>query len=334
MAEDRISTFKLGDFYAHEEVYKSLSVGNAGGIRPSVSSDGSLRRLVIFTTAATAKITSENPYSDRMEGDVLVYTAAGKEGTQALTGVNARLPDQPNKQFPAYCFRNTANRRDKKAGPKRWEFLGLFAYQRHFEEMQIDSRGNQRMAWVFELRRLPVGKLVPVEHERPLFQSGLRDAESEPSFDNSPVVHSIAGGKNATLESLEGVRRKMLALTPQGFEHLVKDALVRTGMEQVQVTRYSQDGGIDVEGQIGAVLWAFQGALLQVQAKRWIHTVGRREVAELRGSLKNFARGAFVTTSHYSKSAIAEASATTKTPIVLVDGFQFAQITKSLGLLS
>jgi hypothetical protein len=280
-----------------------------------------------------AKIASENPYSDRIEGDVLVYTAAGREGAQGLVGVNSRIPDQPKSQFPIYGFRNTASRRNIEAGSRRWEFLGLFAYQRHFEELQVDSRGQPRKVWVFELRRLPVGELIPIEHECQLFRSGLLQTQAEPSFDDSPVVPSVAGADLAATASIEEIRRKMLAMPPQDFEHLVKHALERTGFQQVKVTRYSQDGGIDVEAETGHSLWPLRGTLLQVQAKRWIHTVGRREVAELRGSLKNFARGALVTTSHYSKSAVVEATFATKSPIVLVEGHEFAAIAKALGLL-
>ena len=328
-----VSVFIVGDLYEHEDVYLSLSVGNAGGIRPSVGTDGNLRRLVIFTTSPTAKLASENPYADRMEGDVLVYTAAGREGSQSLTGVNARIPDQMTAPFPIYLFRNTASRRSRVAGRRRWEFLGLFAYQRHFQEMQIDSRGHHRSVWVFEMRRLPVGDAIPVDYDRGMFQEELLGAEAEPSFDNSPVVPSLAEPEFHSLVKLEEIRRKMLALTPQEFEHLVKHALERSGFVKVQVTRYSQDGGIDVEAETRLDLWPLRGTFLQVQAKRWIHTVGRREIAELRGSLKNYARGAFVTTSHYSRSAVQEAAAITKVPIVLMDGPAFAQITEQLGLL-
>jgi len=329
-----VTVFKVGSLYSHEEVYRSLLVGNAGGIRPLVGPDGNLKRLVIFTTAATAKIARENPYADRTEGDVLVYTATGREGAQNLTGVNARLTDQAEAPFPIYSFRNTASRRNKGTGPRRWEFLGLFAYQRHFKEMQVDARGEQRSVWVFELRRLRVGDLVPIEHERSLFEMGFRDAEADPSFDNSPVVPALAKAETKAARNLEEARRKMLALTPLEFEHLVKYALERSGFEQVQVTRYSQDGGIDVEAETSFGLWAIRGTRLQVQAKRWIHTVGRREIAELRGSLKSYARGAFVTTSHYSKSAVQEAVAETKVPIVLMDGQAFAQVAVELGLLT
>ena len=73
-------------------------------------------------------------------------------------------------------------------------------------------------------------------------------------------------------------------------------------------------------------MWALANTMVQVQAKRWLHSVGRKEVAELRGSLQPFARGAVVTTSHFSKAAINEAHEEGKNPIVLVDGFMLSQV--------
>ena len=73
-------------------------------------------------------------------------------------------------------------------------------------------------------------------------------------------------------------------------------------------------------------IWIFENTLIQVQAKRWLHSVGRKEVAELRGSLQPFARGAVLTTSHFSKAAINEASEEGKNPIALVDGFRLSKI--------
>jgi restriction system protein len=72
--------------------------------------------------------------------------------------------------------------------------------------------------------------------------------------------------------------------------------------------------------------WLFESTLVQVQAKRWLHSVGRKEIAELRGSLQPFARGAVVTTSHFSKAAINEAREVGKNPIALVDGFRLSKI--------
>jgi hypothetical protein len=88
------SLFRIGEKYTHEEVYRGLGVGNAGGIRPCIGKEGELRRLVVMTSVPTARIASENPYHDRVEGNVLVYTAAGREGNQFVSGMNKRLVEQ------------------------------------------------------------------------------------------------------------------------------------------------------------------------------------------------------------------------------------------------
>jgi len=134
-------------------------------------------------------------------------------------------------------------------------------------------------------------------------------------------------------EALERTRASIFALDPRGFELLVERALAKTGFVDVSVTRYTQDNGIDVNARVSPAHWALAGLRLQVQAKRWLHTVGRREVAELRGSLEPFAEGAVVTTSFFSRAAISEAKAAGRQPILLVDGYHFAQIVKLNGLL-
>jgi restriction endonuclease Mrr len=129
----------------------------------------------------------------------------------------------------------------------------------------------------------------------------------------------------------EKTRRSLLATPPEQFEHIVKEALESSGFESVKVTRYTSDGGIDVNAYAGPSIWPYRGGLLQVQAKRWLHTVGRREVAELRGSLQPHAHGAIVTTSFYSRAANLEASDPVKKPIVLVNGVEFAAILVKSG---
>ena len=98
------------------------------------------------------------------------------------------------------------------------------------------------------------------------------------------------------------------------------------------VTRISQDGGIDVVASFGQFGWPVEGWQVQVQAKRWLHTVGRKEVAELRGSLKPHGLGCLITTSHFSKAALTEASEMGKSPITLVNGRDFANLLVSLGI--
>jgi restriction endonuclease Mrr len=87
-----------------------------------------------------------------------------------------------------------------------------------------------------------------------------------------------------------------------------------------------------VNAYAGPGMWAIEDLLIQTQAKRWLHTVGRKDVAELRGSLEPRARGTVVTTSHFSKAAILEAAASGKAPIVLVDGYSLARLARKAGV--
>src|ERR1041385_5361099 len=89
-----IAHFVIGSLYSSEEIQSSLGVGNAGGVRVSLNEEKSPRRLVIMTSVADARQKSENHYQDRTEGDILVYTGAGREGHQTLAGVNSRITEQ------------------------------------------------------------------------------------------------------------------------------------------------------------------------------------------------------------------------------------------------
>lgn len=332
--------FTIDELYTHEEVYRGLQVGNAGGIRPCVSKDGTVRRLVLMTSEATGRAASENPYHDRVEGDVLVYTAAGLAGQQRLAGSNRRLLEQVTYAYPIYGFTNIGSRRNKALGNRRWRFLGLLQYLRTFTEAQTDIRAEHREVQVFELfiHRDPL--LVPVEHDQELSRQlcatpyeATCSEQDERTI--APPDTSTKFGIDQVEQGLrvEGIRRALLTLHPEKFEYVVKDALAATGFVEAVVTRYSADGGIDVTAHAGPLLWPFRNGLLQVQAKRWIHTVGRREVAELRGSLQLHAQGAIVTTSFFTKAAIIEAAEAAKKPIVLVNGIEFATVLARLGRL-
>jgi restriction system protein len=144
--------------------------------------------------------------------------------------------------------------------------------------------------------------------------------------DDNDIVDESDDRQTEDVERIERVRSKLLAMAPNSFEVFIKDLLVHCGFSDVCVTRFSADGGVDVNARTGGRIWIFENTLVQVQAKRWLHSVGRKEVAELRGSLQPFARGAVVTTSHFSKAAINEASENGKNPIALVDGFRLSRV--------
>lgn len=332
-----MNIFRPSELYTHDDIYRTLSVGNAGGIRLKTNDDSTVRRAVLLTSVPSARIAAENPYHDRVEGDVLVYTGAGQEGDQALGGRNRRLLEQPEHGFPIYCFLLVESRRSKKHGPRRWRFLGLLNYLRHYKEIQVDVRGGIRSVWVFEFRVLSAFDAITPEHDARLMADMIAEQQkTDPLVDDDAVVESgssVAPAADPLVdpEELERLRQRMLVLPPDRFEHLVRDVLVWSGFRDVHVTKYSQDGGIDVNALAGEMMWPLRDLLLQVQAKRWLHTVGRKEVAELRGSLQPDARGAVVTTSHFSKAALREATEAGKRPIVLVDGFEFSRIVFASG---
>lgn len=316
-------SFTTGELYTNQEIHTQLSVGNSGGIRVSLGDDKLPRRLVVMTQSHKRHATSENPYSDRIEGDVLVFTAAGKEGDQALSGVNQRIPQQADHRFPIYCFSRVTSRRQSPGNPRQWEFVGLLQYLRYFPSKQIDVRGEFRSVWQFDLRVHRVDVPVFPSDDRVVGESVLLNTTDD---DDREIVENDDESIDAAI--VEAERKRLLELHPKEFETTVRDVVAASGFRDVCVTRYSNDGGIDVTAFAGIAMWPLGKLQLQIQAKRWLHAVGRPDVANLRGSLAPFASGAVVTTGHFSKAAIRESEEPGKRPIVLINGYQFASLTK------
>jgi hypothetical protein len=285
----------------------------------------------VLTSLASARQLKENPYHDRIENNVLIYTGAGREGDQSLGGVNRRLPQQAAVSFPIYGFIAVGSRRDRTIGEKRWRFLGLLEYLRHYPDSQIDVRRIGRKVWLFEFRIHTEPEVVNPDSDYILSESLILESRrvNSETPDEREVVTSGEQQSARAIEdadAVEAMRAGLLATDPRQFEHVICELLKRSGFENAAVTRFSQDGGIDVNAYAGAGLWMVKGLLVQVQAKRWLHTVGRREVAELRGSLQPHARGSLVTTSHFSRAAILEAIEAGKSPIILLDGYEVARL--------
>ena len=321
-----IEALVVGQLYSNDEIFRSLKVSNAGGIRLSLQNKAVLR-AIIMTSLQGLHGTGENPYHDRLEEGILTYTAAGKLGQQTLAGVNNRLIEQKAFNFPIHGFVLVANRRDRSVGPKRWKYLGLLEYLRHYPDTQLDADGKVRRVWLFEFRIHRERQILPLAIEAEISNQTLTTSRLRIVNNSDDEIVDVGDYQQTdNIERIEQVRSKLLAMEPKNFEFFVKDLLVHCGFSDVCVTKFSSDGGVDVNAIVGSRLWLFENALVQVQAKRWLHSVGRKEVAELRGSLKPFARGAVVTTSHFSKAAINEANEDGKNPIALVDGFRLSKV--------
>jgi restriction system protein len=102
--------------------------------------------------------------------------------------------------------------------------------------------------------------------------------------------------------------------------------LERSGFVRVSLTVASGDGGIDVNAYVDEKNDFFAGTHVQAQVKRWRHAVGSPEINNFRGALSTTAKGIFVTTSHFTRAAIAEARHNAKPSITLLDGEKVASI--------
>jgi hypothetical protein len=237
------SEFTVGELYSNEEVYKALGIGNAGGLRFRIVED-CVTRAALFTSVPLARKKSENPYHDRIENGILTYTAAGREGDQTLAGMNKRLSDQATLNFPIHGFIIIANRKDKSFGPKRWQYLGLLEYVRHFPDAQIDARGLLRNVWIFEFRVHSSPRAVPLTHDAMIARELLERSRRENPL-NEDDLSLAAHPRSEQIISkvdpmrIEAVRGKLLTVTPKRFEHLLKDLLSMTGFTMIEVTKYS-----------------------------------------------------------------------------------------------
>jgi restriction system protein len=114
------------------------------------------------------------------------------------------------------------------------------------------------------------------------------------------------------------LKSRLHELDPATFESLIGELLQRAGFEEIEVTRRERDGGVDVRAVLAV------GGLSQVatavQVKRWRRSVPIEVVRELRGALSVHEQGLIVTTSKFTREATAEATATGRAPIGLVDG--------------
>lgn len=107
-------------------------------------------------------------------------------------------------------------------------------------------------------------------------------------------------------------------LHPEAFEHFSKKLLQAYGFDDIQVTSYSQDGGVDGHGRLRVGLASLNVAF---QCKRWKRNVSRPEIDRFRGAIQGrYEQGIFLTTAQFTKKAQDASFQPGAVPIVLIDG--------------
>jgi hypothetical protein len=112
------------------------------------------------------------------------------------------------------------------------------------------------------------------------------------------------------------LRARLLDLTPRAFELFAGDLLVYVGLQNVEVTRYVGDGGIDAHGDLTA-----ESGLVcvptGVQVKRHRNNVQRPDIDRFIGALAGqYRHGIFITTANYAEQARVKAISS---PLMRVD---------------
>lgn len=115
---------------------------------------------------------------------------------------------------------------------------------------------------------------------------------------------------------------------PVKFERLCQLLLRELGFLNVEVTKRTNDGGIDGKGT-----YRFGGVMsfhIVFQCKRYEGTVPSKEIRDFRGaSIGRADKGLFITTGTFSSEARKEAQRDGAPPIDLIDGYELAENLRS-----
>jgi restriction system protein len=132
----------------------------------------------------------------------------------------------------------------------------------------------------------------------------------------------------------EGWEKRLLAvvgrMSPDAFERLAQRLLREAGFTKVEVRGKTGDGGIDGVGVLRVNLVSFQ---IYFQCKRWVGSVGAREIRDFRGALQGRAdKGLFITPGTYTAQASDEATRDGAIAIDQIDGDRLVELLKDLKL--
>ena len=202
------------------------------------------------------------------------------------------------------------------------------SYLKKFGLLENSKRG----VWSLTAQAKDLDKVNPqevVRAVRALSKKGASKAAEQLSPPETPdELLQEEAQEEAWKLKLNGVLTK---LEPGAFERLAQRMLRELGFIQVDVTGRSGDGGIDGRGiaRINSVM-SFH---VLFQCKRYKGSVGPGEIRDFRGAMVGRAdKGLFITTGVFTPAAVKEATRDGAPPIDLIDGREFAEQLKELGL--
>ena len=122
-----------------------------------------------------------------------------------------------------------------------------------------------------------------------------------------------------TIEFKLGILKQLKKMPPENFEVFTKNLLEVYGFEDVCVTKYSKDGGIDGYGRLKI---GFGHMGVAFQCKRYSSKkISTKEIQAFRGAIQGkYDQGLFFTTSAYSKECERLMFQAGAVPIIMIDG--------------
>ena len=126
------------------------------------------------------------------------------------------------------------------------------------------------------------------------------------------------------------LRDALYEIEPDEFEYLIARLLSEIGYEDIEITSYGGDRGIDINSLL--TVGGVTRVKTAVQVKRHKKNIGSPTVRELRGSLGAHHRGLIITTSDFTAGAYEEAIQSDRTPISLVNGDHLVELLVEYGI--
>lgn len=159
----------------------------------------------------------------------------------------------------------------------------------------------------------------------------LTEGDDGPTEEGAEVLRIVREINEQQSRVRARIHEAIATMDPYAFEHLVKRLLDEMGYEGVEVTRPSNDKGVDVVGRIQVGITPVTEV---IQAKRQQANVGRPVLDALRGSLYRWSaqRGTIITTASFSKGARECAFDLGTAPIQLIDGDRLVDLLIENGI--
>ena len=226
------------------------------------------------------------------------------------------------KRFPQLTQEEQEERLENYPSTRKWSNLVQWIRQRLVDLGQID--GSQRGIW----------KITAAGRAR-LQSEASSSFASLPSPTSRVVAAPTPSLRDLVNANVQEIKNRLVAelrdLTPRAFEHFCKEFLAHLGYRSVEVTRRSQDGGIDGYGDFRQGAISIRSAF---QAKRWTdNPVGRPDIDRFRGAIQGeYDHGVFLTTSRFSKDAKEASYKKGAITILLLDGPAIADLLVERGL--